>query len=75
MNEPQLYMEQAGKLVEDFLPQCCEELLEWSETSVLPDGIIRVIERVVRNVDANYSLSITEDMVKQAALHRVAKGA
>jgi len=64
---------------EDFakanLKECAIELLEWSETAILRDGKVRELAVLCKKwVDARDALNIAENVVKRAALEKVAKG-
>lgn len=74
MNENQIIMQEAQKMVDDNLTQCCIELLDWQNTGLLiTDGYIRDISAILKRITPTNSLALTESMVKTSAMKKVAE--
>lgn len=72
MNDNQKIMQTAKTMVDQNLSLCCQELVDWSKTAVLTNGIIREIADVVRPVMPTHAMSLVESMVKHTAMEKVA---
>lgn len=58
--------------VSDNLKECCQEIVGWSNKSVLVDGKVRQAAEMIQPVTKEYSLSVVESEVKMQAMMRVA---
>jgi hypothetical protein len=65
-------MARAKVFAEENLQTLAAELVEWSETALLRDGMMRELARMLEPVDSMHSLTIAERLVQHAALRRVA---
>ena len=54
----------------EHLVQCCQELLEWQRTSILPDGRVRALARIY-DFAGTHALSMAESTVKTEAMRRL----
>jgi len=68
--KPQEQIDAAKKLIEDNLLQACREILEWHDTSILCQGIVRQAAAFIE-FDKHHNLGIVESMVDRAALEYV----
>jgi hypothetical protein len=66
-------MDAANAFAREHLPEAAAELVEWSATSILRDGRVRELSRMLARVDESHSLTLAENLIVRAALERVAK--
>jgi hypothetical protein len=64
-------LEQARALVRENLRQCCEEVLQWHDTTILPDGRVREVTNLLEPVMGANALGVAENLVTRAALEEV----
>lgn len=64
--------EDAEGFARDNLPQCCAELIEWSNTGILCDGKVRMLRGLV-DFAGSSALAVAEGIVKRAAFEDVVK--
>lgn len=62
-------MKEMQEAVAANLTQCCEELLEWSNTAVLCSGKVREIAYGIREFTTGSHLSIVESEIKQQTMN------
>lgn len=59
---------------EQHLEDLCQEILDWSETGVLCDDLLRQLADMWRPYEDHHSITIAESFVKAAAFRRIAQG-
>lgn len=69
---PHEAMDAARSMVAANLPELANEWLEWQQTSVLKDGKLREMARILQAVSIYDALSIAENLLKAAAMEVVA---
>lgn len=68
--KPQEQLDAAKKLIDENLVQACREIIEWHDTSILCQGIVRQAAELLE-FDRHHNLGIVESMVDRAALEYV----
>jgi hypothetical protein len=63
--------ENAAKFANEHVVVISEEMLEWTDTSILRDGKVRELARMLRPVADSYALSVAESYAKRAAFEFV----
>ena len=61
-------IDQARDYIKQHLKECCEEMLEWQNTSILCNGHVRHAALIVSEFNKNYDLAIAEDIIKKEAM-------
>lgn len=65
-------MAEAKAVIAANLPKACRELAEWRDTSMLREGVVRRVSRILAELDAANSLQLAERLIEHAAIDRVA---
>ncbi len=65
-------IENATALIDENLKSACQELVEWQETGVLCNGVIREAARLMDESMTHYRLSIATSLVTNAAIRVIA---
>ena len=65
-------MRLAKSYAKDHLTECCEEIIEWRSTSVLREGRVRELAKVLRPLVEHDALGVAESLVVRAAMDRIA---
>jgi hypothetical protein len=63
----------AEAFAEKHVVEMCKEMLEWSATTVLSEGRVRELSRLVRPMAGYDALRVAESYVRNAAFDFVAK--
>ena len=68
--------QRAIKMAQSNLQQCCAELVELSDTGVLPEGLVREISSLYATVDPGRAnpLRMAESIVRDAVIRACADG-
>lgn len=72
MTEPRTIMARAATMADENLVACARELLDWDETTLLVDGHVRAIARVISDLGSVNHLDIARSVVEKAVLRYVA---
>lgn len=57
--------------IAENLLEACQELLEWQNTGLLRDGVMREAALILEPLDTHHSMKIAEDEVKRQAMEAV----
>lgn len=63
-------LEEAKRFVKDNLEECCRELIEWHDTSILCDGKVREVAKLCSFAGRD-ALPVAESLIKMAAYERI----
>jgi hypothetical protein len=66
---------QAETFAREHVVECAVELLEWSNTSLLRDGRVRELAKMLQQLDEHHSLTLAERFATRAALERAVQPA
>jgi hypothetical protein len=73
MNDQQKVMADARDLIAANLPQCCAELIEMTDTAVLPSGVVHRVALLLQAVEQRQSLRLAQSLITDQAIRRVAE--
>ena len=62
---------EAAKFAKDHVVVICEEVLEWHNTSILREGRVRELARLLEPLADSYALSVAESYARRAAFEFV----
>lgn len=66
----------AEAMIQARLPEYAAELLEWDNTAILPDGLVReTVDRLRNVIPSPHQLDVVRSMVTTAAYHQAVAGA
>lgn len=63
---------QAAEFAEKHVTVLAQEIIEWNDTAVLPDGKLRELAAIWAQVDTSCAMSLAEATATRAALEAVA---
>jgi len=63
MSSPQDALNSAKRYARKNLVKCCQEICEWKKTSLLEDGCLRELARILHHGGILYSLRLAEQIV------------
>jgi len=72
--DPKQVMQRAEAIARDHVVECARELLEWDGTSLLCDGRIRQMARVLSELGVGDQLGIARTVAERAILRHVVAG-
>lgn len=63
-------LEEAKRFAKDNLEECCRELIEWHDSSVLRDGKVRELAKIL-SFTGHVTLSVAESLIKRVAYEHI----
>lgn len=74
VNDAQIKMKVAREFAAQNVVQGAIEILEWKNTSILRDGVLRECERMLEDMGITNGLTVAESLFIDEALKVVANG-
>ncbi len=56
------------KYVQENLKECCQEIVDWRNSTILKNGHVRHASKLLKDVVFEQKLKMVEDMVNKAAI-------
>lgn len=67
-------IDDAKQFAKDNLKECCKELVEWGGSTVLVNGKVRELARMLNPINGGRSLAIAESIIKTVAFEHIVEG-
>ena len=71
--DAQAILNRGIEFAKENLIECCRDLVTWKDTAILPDGKLRELAKIVKELSGETGLGIAEGMVVKLALKEVSE--